>query len=425
MSGISINPSDYLGNYNHWDMLVKYLEDNSARYHYDTAFSLEQTLGLLKSMISEAYKGVITDDGYNPGNLLDRALTGLASAEILTLSRDNVLRLILALGINNKGNKSANTSLQEANNFLLTYMHESELSPRNLRECIFIWTVHNNMSTKDIVDMIRHHSEEIKKQPICPTGDDFYEGGTEDILNLLDEIKLLPQFEQFIRTFRTFFTKLGNTQYCSLFSDICIFPVTRKGTDTFMMVESDPDENDSDQLIPSFLRPRAQSDRLQRERYYKRLFGIYSLDEETYNNHLDSSTINRLTKLLPDVFLTESRFTNLLRRANGSEVPYGVHLLHMLIDMPFETYVPVRIVKKNPRTEEVITSDPAGIFKEACDYYLNNVGFASMNPAVPIDKLVLDIYRLTASSKGDVIYKDLFLYNFREALKIIANTAKE
>ena len=395
MSTIHLNPTDYLSKYSHWDMLVRYLQDHSNRYHYTAAFSPEKTLDLLKDMTSKAFKGCIMDDGQNPGNLLDRALTSLVSGKIMVLGRENLLRLILALGINKLHTDETSTSLQEANHFLLTYMHESELSPRNLQECIFLWALHNNMSVKDIVTMIHHHKEAIKNQPSHPAGDEFYEGGTEDVLNLLEEIKTQEQFERFIRSSRSFFAKLGNTHYCSLFSDICIFPVNRKGTETFMMVEYEQDEQDESQLIPSWLRARAQSDRLQRERYYKRLFGIYSLDEETYSNHLDANTIKQLTALLPDVFLTESRFNSLLRRTTESDVPYGVHLLHMLIDMPFETYIPVRIVKMNPKSGEMVETDPVEIFKEACDFYLNNVGFASMNPAVPIDRLVLDVYRVS------------------------------
>ena len=421
MSGIHINPSDYLINHNHWDLLVQYLEDNASRYHFAAGSSREDILEKLKCMTAESFKGSITTDKYNPGNLLERALTSLFCGDILTISRDNLLRLILALGINKMHNGETSTSLQEANRFLLHYMHESELSARNLRECIFIWAVHNNLPTKNIVDLIHSHKKEIDNQPLAPTGENYDEYRTDDVLDLLNEIGSRDQFESFIRSHHSFFTKLGNTHYCCLFDDIRIVPATHLGKNTFIMFEEEPDEDDR-QSVPRSLRARAQSDRLQRERYYSRLFGLYTLDEETYDNHLDADTVQRLTRLMPDVFLTEDRFVNLLRRNTGADVPYGVYLLHMLIDMPAESFIPARIVRKNPKTDEISTVDPVEIFKDTCDYYLNSVGFASMNPEVPIDRLVLDVYRITASTDGDVIYKDRFFYNFREAFKTITDT---
>ena len=101
MSTIDINPADYLNNYSHWDMLVKYLKDNPYRFHYNTSFTREETVGLLMNMTAEAFKNVDMDDKSHPRNLLDRALIDLASGESLLIGRDNLLRLILALGINN------------------------------------------------------------------------------------------------------------------------------------------------------------------------------------------------------------------------------------------------------------------------------------------------------------------------------------
>ena len=85
-------------------------------------------------------------------------------------------------------NGETSTSLQEANRFLLHYMHESELSARNLRECIFIWAIHNNLPTKNIVDLIHSHKKEIDNQPLAPTGENYDEYRTDDVLDLLNEI---------------------------------------------------------------------------------------------------------------------------------------------------------------------------------------------------------------------------------------------
>lgn len=424
MPDIRIDPASYLTGYSHWDMLVRYLNDCAERYSYDTASSKEETFRFLKDLTAASFKGAITFDRHDAGNLLTRGLEELAREESLILGRDNLLRLILALGINELHNGNSSTAIQEANHFLLNYMHDVELSARNLQECIFIWGLHKNLSTRDIVTMIHRYREEIKKQPLHPSAEDLYEGGTSEVLNLLGQVQTRQQFDAFIEEHKYFFTKLGNTHYCSLFNDVTIFPYTRRdGVKMYILLEYEEASSPKSDLIQAFLEERSQSDIVQRQNYYMRLFGLYSIDEEEFDNHLDRKTIGKLTKVLPDVFMTMDRFTNLIRRKTGADVPYGVHILHMLIDLLPQSYVPVDAVKTDPDTGKKTVIDPLDAFANTCNAYLNNVGFASLNRMVPIDRLILDVYSLTIRERNGEEYKDLFLHNFRKALQEIADTA--
>ena len=436
MKNLYFQPTDYIAEYSQWDMLVRYLKDYTDRYQYNTNFSREETLAFLVRATAVSFENAIPFDGHNPGNLLTRALNELSTGNSLFLGRDNLLRLILALGINNLRSGETSIALREANHFLLNYMHEPELSARNLQECIFIWCIHNNLSTISIVNMIRRYKAEIRGQRIIPaeedfydTGDDFYKGGTSEVLDLLKEIRTQQQLERFINSNLDFFAKLGNTHYCSLFNDVSIFSANRNGIDTFFMGDTGFEEEygknkrgEGDGL-PVALRARSQSDRKQIDIYYDRLFGLHSLDEEEFDNYLDAHTITRLTDVFPSAFLKKERFINLVRRKTGSDVPYGVNLIHMLIDMPFVSYIPIT-TKMDPAYSDLTDADPVQAFKEVCDDYLNNAGFPSMNKVVPIDRLVLDTYVKTIAERKAEEYKDLFLYYFREALVAIANTYK-
>ena len=426
MSKISIHPLDYLSRYSHWDMLIQYLTDYAARYSFRTDLSKEDSLRFLKDLVRSSYKDAVTFDGYNPGNLLKKGLENLASGKSLVLGRENLLRLILALGINDLQEHGTSTALQEADHFLLDYMHDSELSARNLKECIFIWSIHNNLSTKDIVNLIRRYKDPISNQPLSPECEDLYEGGTAEVLGLLVQIRTKEQLHSFIRENMDFFTKLGNTHYCSMFNDVSLIPYPREGVRTYTMAEyilDDPDEK-KPSLIPAFLLARSQSDIRQREIYYGRLFGLYSLDEEEFENHLNTRTISKLAKILPDVFMEMDPFTDLIRRKTEADVPYGVHLLHMLVDLPPEDYVPIHAEEIDPDTGRIIPVDPVKAFTQVCNAYLNNAGFASLNRKVPIDRMVSDVYAYTIAVRKEEEYKDLFLYHFRKVLQEIADSVR-
>ena len=397
MATISIDINRYTVRFNRLDMLLKYISEHQDFCCIPVSEDMEETRKALKTACS-----AIEDNSER--DLVKRAIDHLFKKPFSVMSRQNLYRLFFVLRINclKAGNDSA--AVAEANNFLLNYMHEPELSARNLEEFIVICVLNLGLEWSDALELFFDKDISLieNHQLTMPALLQTYEGQTRDIFLYGAKLTSLEEVKRFILEHDSLFALIGNTHYFALFNDVYLYPVERDGLINYRMIDD----------LKSIQKKFSECGSTQMKDYYERLFGLYSLDDEPvkYRNHLQLATINTLTKILPDVFLTLDVFSDIVQRRRGKDIPCGVFLLHLLADLGEDAYVPA---SKN-------VSACVDAFVSQCDHYLNTAGYPILNPNIPIERLVVDIYREVIRTDGKASTKNRFLYFFRSALTAIA-----
>ena len=389
------NVKDYASKFNYWNAIRSYVEANASKYHLEPPVSDDVLLDFLKGMSSNLGRGECSErEDFN------KYIKNLCENNCSCSKRHSILRLCFALDIN---------SINGINDFLMNYMCEKELSPRNLKEFILLGALKCKLCWKDAMVLFKEYNNKID-QSIAPS--DYapektlavYKNYIENI-HTVDDLKYLLETNQL----RGFFTLTRNTHYLALFDDIdwtisCDIPG---------LIEQLKDEVIDYYSIAA---------------YYKNMFGLHSIDGDIGENFLSKEQIDKLIPLFPDVFVSEKLFASIVKRRRELEVPSGTYLLHLLLTI--NAHKTINEFDSISQEEYDANYRNAGVDltvrEKFLDDYLNNslisAGFPGLNQARGFDRLVIDAYDNTIKEldtshiTNEDIRKNL-LYNIREYLQ--------
>lgn len=387
------NVKDYASKFNYWNAIRSYVETNASKYHLEPPVSDNALLDFLKSMSPNLGRGESSErEDFN------KYIKNLRENNCSASKRHSILRLCFALGID---------SINGANAFLMNYMCEKELSPRNLKEFILLGALKCKLCWKDAMTLFKEYSNKID-QPIAPF--DYTPGKTLAVykdyienIHTVDDLKFLLETDQL----RGFFALTRNTHYLALFDDI----------DWSISCS-----------IPELIEQKEYSTDYSITAYYKNMFGLHSIDGDIGENFLSKEQIDKLIPLFPDVFVSEKLFTSIVKRQRELEVPSGTYLLHLLLTInahktinEFDS-ISQEEYDANYRNAGVNLAVREKFLDDYLDNSLTSAGFPGLNPARGFDRLVIDAYDNTIKEldtshiTNEEIRKKL-LYNIREYLQ--------
>lgn len=387
--------NNYTSKFNYWNAIRSYVEANASKYQLEPPVSDDALLDFLKGMSSNLGRGECSErEDFN------KYIKNLCENNCSCSKRHSILRLCFALGIG---------SINGANTFLMNYMCEKELSPRNLKEFILLGALKCKLCWKDAMVLFKEYSNKID-QSISPS--DYAPGKTLAVykdyienIHTVDDLKYLLETDQL----RGFFTLTRNTHYLALFDDIdwtisCDIPG---------LIEQLKDEVIDYYSIAA---------------YYKNMFGLHSIDGDIGENFLSKEQIDKLIPLFPDVFVSEKLFTSIVKRQRELEVPSGTYLLHLLLTInahktinEFDS-ISQEEYDANYRNAGVDLTVREKFLDDYLDHSLISAGFPGLNPVKGFDRLVIDAYDNTIKELGtshitnEEIRKNL-LYNIRKYLQ--------
>ena len=386
---------DYASKFNYWNAIRSYVEANASKYHLEPPVSDNALLDFLKGMSPNLGRGEGSErEDFN------KYIKNLRENNCSVSKRHSILRLCFALDIN---------SINSANTFLMNYMCEKELSPRNLKEFILLGALKCKLCWKDAMTLFKEYSNKID-QLIAPF--DYAPGKTLAVykdyienIHTIDDLKALLETDQL----RGFFTLTRNTHYLALFDDID------------WTISCD---------IPGLIEQLKEEviDYYSIAAYYKNMFGLHSIDGDIGENFLSKEQIDKLIPLFPDVFVSEKLFTSIVKRQRELEVPSGTYLLHLLLTInahktinEFDS-ISQEEYDANYRNAGVNLAVREKFLDDYLDNSLTSAGFTGLNPARGFDRLVIDAYDNTIKEldtshiTNEEIRKNL-LYNIREYLQ--------
>lgn len=289
--------------------------------------------------------------------------------------RINVIRLCFALELN----------FQEASDFLISYMHESELSARSLIEFLAICALNSpEMTWKDVYELTAEFIT-ILDMPAAPENSGA--GMTQEVVTqVIPTLTSVEAIRDYLDPLKypehvDFFAKTRNTQYLALFDDVRI---------------------DFDHNRAELAEQKHKSNPLSVKGYYTRLFGIQSLDGDITDNYLTKDNIKKLIQIYPNVFMTDQVFGELVNRTRNESIASGTFLLHLLVTMESSDH----------DKRHGIDFAKAGKVIDYINSTMLEAGYPMLSEQNPFDKLVLDVI-------GTVCAEGLSSEGTREVLRRI------
>ena len=356
----SLNPADYLFSFNQINQIIRYVNDHREKYaNYNVNF----TNIAVGSTDMQPFKDFINQI---KGNLviaseIENFYKSIKNFES-PISRINVIRLCFALELN----------FQEASNFLMSYMHESELSARSLIEFLAICALNSSdMTWKDVYELTAEFVS-ILDMPASPNNPGT--GMTQEVVTqVIPTLTSVEAIRDYLDPLKypehvDFFARTRNTQYLALFDDVRI---------------------DFDHNRAELAEQKHKSNPLSVKGYYTRLFGIQSLDGDITDNYLTKDDIKKLIRIYPDVFMTDQVFSELVNRTRNEPIASGMFLLHLLVTMESSDHDKRHGIDFT-KTEKVID-------------YINSTmletGYPFLSEKNLFDKLVIDVINSTCNKE--------------------------
>lgn len=356
----SLTPADYLFSFNQINQIIRYVNDHHEKY---AKYNVNFTNIAIDSTDIQPFKDFINQI---KGNLviaseIENFYKSINNFES-RISRINVIRLCFALELN----------FQEASNFLMSYMHESELSARSLIEFLAICALNSpEMTWKDVFELSAEFVT-ILDMPASPNNPGA--GMTQEVVTqVIPTLTSVEAIRDYLDPLKypehvDFFAKTRNTQYLALFDDVRI---------------------DFDHNRAELAEQKHKSNPLSVKGYYTRLFGIQSLDGDITDNYLTKNDIPKLIKLYPDAFMTGQVFGELVNRTRNEPIASGTFLLHLLVTMESSDHDKRHGIDFT-KADKVID-------------YINSTmleaGYPFLSEKNPFDKLVIDIINFTCTKE--------------------------
>lgn len=328
------------------------------------------------------------------------------------ITRLNQYRLIFALRF-----ESADEAVREANNFLLNYLLEPDLSARNLLDFIMIAALELDLDWLQAFKFYNDYKDFL--QPPAPK-DPLEEGRTRTLrgealaFNAGEDLSVFLGEPGYPTENLEHFAVTNNTRYQALFNSFDI----RKEDETIIF--NDNESPDGFELEYS---------EISREYLYNTIIGLKNLDDSpeiNLENALTAEEILRLSEVFPDVFMTFDSFNSLTQRNRNVEITHGIMLLKLLGEM--NPYLD-SVNEDDECNEDEIFADPIDFtdyneIKDISNIFLQGVGLPELSDNNAFDKLVKDIHNELSREFPDddsVSFKSKFFRRLRYYCKEIAN----
>lgn len=377
-----LEPANYHFSFNQIDPIIRYVNDHPEKYKkYDVSFSNFTTadntdMQLYKDFINQIKRNLIID------NEIENFYRAVKNSDS-RITRINIIRLCFALELN----------FREATEFLISYLHESELSARSLIEFLAICALNSpDMTWEDVYNLSVEFAT-LLDMPSAPEnpGAGMTHAVVAQVIPTLTSVEAIREYlnPAVHPDHVDFFAKTRNTQYLALFDDVRI---------------------DFDHNRAELAEQKHKSNPLSVKGYYTRLFGVHSLDGDISDNYLTKDEIKKLIKIYPDVFMTDQVFAELVNRTRNEPIASGTFLLHLLVTMESSDH--------DKRHGIDFTN-----FDNVVDYINSTMleaGYPLLNENSPFDKLVLDIiYKVCSKKISSEGNRTLILNLVRSLLKKI------
>ena len=329
--------------------------------------------------------------------------------DLMKGTRNNILRLnqyrlIFALRF-----ESADEAVREANNFLLNYLLEPDLSARNLLDFIMIAALQLDLDWLQALQYYNTYQDFL--QP--PATEDPLEKGTtkrlrneplkfntgDDIAKFLGKPDAEPPSENLMQ-----FAVTNNTRYQTLFNRF--------------------DIQKEDETITIY-----GDKKLTNEYLHSMIICLRNWDDSPKNNAenpLTEKDIKRLSKVFPDVFMTLDNFNSLKKRNRNVEITHGIMLLKLLEEL--NPYLDDADNEEEPVKFDIL-QDPVDFtdineIKSVATMFFEGVGLPKLSVNDSFDRLVIDTHNELSKEYPDddsVSFKSKFFRRLRYYCKEIAN----
>ena len=370
------DPARYITPLSSWSGLFRYAEDHPgfSKGLLPDSFSDDDLLKFIKKQAQD----VLSPKEYDT---FRKAFTSLRKGKAVSVKRENLYRLFFVLRLG---------SDTEAQNLLMNYLHQSELSARSLVEFIIIACLKMHLSWTETCDIRNRYAELIASQPLAP--DTITEGQTAEVYYsvIQDRLHTKEDLCAYLDNPENtaFFSRTCNTQYLALFDDVQL-EVLYSGT--------------QEELVRMYINYGT----LERETIQDYYYSLFGLSEEE---------IMTLAGLFENVFMSYDNFCLLVQRKRPVNVSSGTFLLGLF----------KKLYTEEEDTEEDFYAnflDPEE-FTEVINDILIYFGFPILNPDLdPFERLIMDTYEECLSSHADLSnaeFQQAFTDCVRDNLKQLA-----
>lgn len=329
-----------------WTGIIHYVNDHPAIYakHRSGAFTDDQLLKIIKKQAQETLGKGKDYDSFR------KAITALCKGNAVSIKKENLFRLLFVLGLQ---------SDTEAQDLLMNYLHQSELSARSLDEFIMIAALKLHFTWEETCQVREHYALKIASQPLSPS--EIVEGQTAEVYYsvICDQLHSLEDLYAYLDVPENmaFFAMTCNTRYLALFDDVTLETLYT---------------GDHEQHIRMYTNYGALEQESIKEYYYN----LYNLSEKE---------VTALAKIFDNVFMSYDNFCLLVQRRRPVNISSGLFLLGLF--------------KKLLTDEEEDGEDFYVDFLDSEDFeaVINDIlayfGFPMLNPELdPFERLILDTY---------------------------------
>ena len=360
-----LNLSDYTTPHSTWNGIYTYVKDHPALYRdvLSDTFTEEELLKALKKQAQSLFLPKEYD-------AFRKSITALQKGKAVSLKRENIFRLFFALHL------STDT---EAQDLLLNYLHQSELSARSLDEFIIIAALKLQLSWNETRMVREKYAAAIAAQPFSPA--EIAEGQTAEVYYsvICDKLHSLDDLMNYLDAPENldFFAKTCNTQYLALFHDVELQTLYTGTTEQRIRLFTDYGDPE-----PETMRS-----------YYA---SLYPISEEQ---------IFSLSCLFPNVFMSYDSFCQFVQRKRPVNISSGLFLLSLLAKL--------RTDDEEAMEDFYVDFLDRDEFTDMLNDILTYFGFPVLQPDLdPFERLVLHTYNECLDMHSDITnseFQDEFL----------------
>ena len=380
-----------------WSGLFRYVTEHEDIYPNILArpFSEDDLLKVIKKQA----QGILSQKEYDT---FRKAMTSLKKGTAVSVKKENLYRLFFVLRL---------SSDIQAQDLLMNYMHQSELSARSLDEFIMIAALRIGLSWEEARAVRVRYAERIAAQPLSPSG--ISEGQTAEVYYkvISDQIHTAEDLCAYLDDDENmdFFARTCNTQYLALFSDVELEVIYNGSDEERIRLYSD---------FGSLERETMQD-------YYYSLFGMAENagpgGDAGSGDGLSEAEIMSLAGLFDNVFMSYDNFCLLVQRKRPVNVSSGTFLLGLFGKL---------LTDDEDSSEDFYVNflDPeefTGVINDILIYF----GFPVLSPEIdPFERLVMDTYEEclsayagdNAAAVSNSEFAQIFIDSLRGNLRLLA-----
>ena len=390
--------SKYTSSYSVWSGLYKYASDHPDLFKglLPDRWTDEDLLKVIKKQAAAVFSPREYDT-------FRKSVTSVRKGKIRYMNRENLYRLFFVMGL---------YSDTQAQDLLMNYLHQSELSARSLDEFIMIAALRIGLSWEETRAVRLRYAGRIASQPLSPSGlcggqtaEVYYKVINDQIHSLEDLCAYLDADENM-----DFFARTCNTQYLALFSDVQLEVIYNGSPEERIRLYSDFGSLEQETM----------------QDYYFSLFGMTGnagpgCDAES-GGGLSEAEIMSLAGLFDNVFMSYDNFCLLVQRKRPVNVSSGTFLLGLFGKLLTEDEDSSEDFYVNFLDPEEFT----GVINDILIYF----GFPVLSPEIdPFERLVMDTYEEclsvytgdNAAAVSNSEFAQVFTDSLRGNLKLLAD----